>query len=169
MLSHIYKLTASKSTIKMSTPPPTGLFTLPPELRLQIYEHIFTSTPVHQQGVGYNGLAFKLTSPPGILLASKSIYNEAIKTFYATTPFHFHISAYAARWIHSIRRERLLAVGEIVLHMEVPPPESYLARLGKPLDTAERTMELEREWLERQAERAGVVFGEGVVRVVQID
>jgi hypothetical protein len=80
----------------MAQPPKYSILDLPPELRLQIYEHIFQHQMISTMGVRDSALPGSWTSrlplqTPGILTACRTTYHEALPTARQKTDFSYSL------------------------------------------------------------------------------
>ncbi|KAK4494391.1 hypothetical protein PRZ48_014689 [Zasmidium cellare] len=107
------------------------LLGLPPELRNNIYELVFSGTthtiPSHESRINYRRM--KKHPAPGLLLACKQIHVETISMFYAQTAFYIEDHWNLPLWLKKIGPIRQRQINTI--HFKQPDPEyfrSYGAR-----------------------------------------
>lgn len=90
------------SPTTLSPPPPSLFLRLSPELRNQIYHHIYTSSVLKLS-----------TDNPGLPLACKQIYHETIDLLYASTAFYIEDWSTLLRWLKNIPPLRRCLITEI--------------------------------------------------------
>ena len=100
------------------------LMSLPPELRIHIYETVFAGCTIHILSLQSSpGL---LSRPPGLLLSCKQAYTESIDIYYAKCTFSFSRSCHRSLipWIKQIGASR-------VRDIQVQHPEHNFEMRGK--------------------------------------
>lgn len=88
---------AALHTPRMQEVEPFRFYALPAELRNLIYEKTFEDTSIRLPAERWHPDTKKY-EPPGILLASKQIYAEAVKIFHHTTTFYLNHFEDGVQW-----------------------------------------------------------------------
>jgi hypothetical protein len=113
--------TSPATAIPTLHPPPSSSFLrLSPELRNQIYHHIYTSSTTH---LGHE--------TPGLLLTSKQIYNECIELFYAVTAFYVEDWELLIQWLKHLPYQRRSLITEIWCGQNMALPDAKRDDVGK--------------------------------------
>jgi len=112
-----------RPNLKMAESVPPSLMTLPPELRNRIYEDVFANQPVsieYQEAHKDAPVTCNTKSvTPGILLASRKTYIEAIGIYYALSTFtfseHHHFRSFRTlyTWLNSIPKQNVAVMTDV--------------------------------------------------------
>lgn len=120
---------------------PSRLLALPPEIRLNIYEHVFEGSIINYETLPSTRRG--LASPPPLLLVSRHIYTEALDTYWSATSVI--IASYAAtiKGISSlIPRARLAGIRRLDVDVSEACEASYDSKPGRRASTDAHTTTL---------------------------
>ncbi|KAF2419885.1 hypothetical protein EJ08DRAFT_653965 [Tothia fuscella] len=100
---------------------PKSFHDLPVEIRLQIYEECFSTTPVHFP-FGVRGTSITSLSPQSaqLLRTCKRISQEALETLYSRPTFHWEIDSDIEFFLNTFSKDALRCIRHISLPALVP-------------------------------------------------
>lgn len=103
----------SYSSALTSQSTPSSFLRLSPELRNQIYQHIYASSTVH---VGVD--------TPGLLLTNRQSYSESIDLFYSVTAFYVEDWDALLKWLKHLPPARRKLIVEIWCGQDMALPDA---------------------------------------------
>lgn len=92
---------------------------LPPEIRELIYKEAFT------EEIAVHGANHEKVHAPGLLLACKQIYVEAVKTFYRTATFRFWEYDFGIEWYIRLPSMYRDAITKMCYDMQTPDGHTF--------------------------------------------